>query len=1150
MSNKLISQISDPFSTGGGGINFENQIQAMFLLSLIIDGFCPVMTEKTKRVCFQAKRLNINTDDLVVYTYRGQNEGKLLCQIKHKTVVGANNNIFKSVICAAWEDFNNENLDKERDRIALITANISASALSSFQFIHQQALYAVDEKDFFNRIETPAFSNLKNSEKIEIVKKCISMNNNIALRDFDIWRFFKVFTILLVDLDYEDSIIRSLSTSLINCNSSMDARLVWSKLVEYTSKCDQNGASINKENFDEYIMSIFSKKEKQLQIPPLPISIIDSFVPTVVLIGSWKESNKYDHAIIEEISGMKYLEFEGKARSMLFQNPNYVQLENGCWTIVHKEELLAQCKDLIFENYLNRLFDATIKVLRQNSKRVISNNPYYISSGDEYDNSTALRSSLVDSCCLLKKLNGIFSHCGSSKIEAGLGKVVNSLLNKADWTTWANLNDCLESLAEISPIVYLNKIECNILNKKQDVIDLFPKQNQDLFFSTNYISSLILSLMILAWSPDYLIRTITILGLLESLPYEKTNFGTTPLAAIISIMLPWYPQTLGDLNKRKNALKSLEKDNPEIYWQVLIRLLPNFTSATSDNPKPKYLSLVIPDKISVTYSEIYAVYDYLLESAIDLAHNQPEKQIYLVDQIRYMNKGNLTAFLKGIEDNIQSYSKNDSFLIWLHLKEQLFIINPTEKMVIFKQLDKIHNLIQSLEPDDIRIKYKELYLGNSKLLNEENNSIDWDFIENKKTESILEIYKKYGVEEVEKFGYSVKNIFDVASKLGKKLNDSELSNILELYNSDKISKEFITPLVEAFSYSNGPENIVSDTTRNMPKERQIELFSMIPFSMRLYKVINSVLEDDTEYWKTANMPYILLKDDLKEINMITNKLILSKRYVTAINLIGHSKFDGYCTVNDIFKLLTLAGTKKSSENNKLDNYAVKKIFEWLNSQNNINLNELSDLEFIYLPILIKDYGILPKVLKSRISLDADYFCSLIDLYYKKDNSIKLNNATIERLSSILINFKVVPGINLSGKFKKEKFNEWMEQVKDWSIANDKYKHAMHVVGSGLAYADLDESGLPDKAIVEELNKFENDELRRGYFLGVINKRGLYTIDSEAKPELQLAKTYSDRAEISEKEGYSRYATVLKELSEEYFKEAEKILDEYRKRSNA
>ena len=750
---------------------------------------------------------------------------------------------------------------------------------------------------------------------------------------------------------------------------------------------------------------------------------------------------------------------------------------------------------------------------------------------------------------MLKKLNGIFSHCDSSKLEAGLGKVVNSLLNKADWTTWVNLNDCLESLAEISPIVYLNKIECNILNKKQDVLELFPKQNQNLFFSTDYISSLIFSLMILAWSPDYLVRTITILGLLESLPYEKTNFGITPLAAIISILLPWYPQTLADLNKRKNALKSLEKDNPEIYWQVLIRLLPDFTSATSENPKPKYLSLAIPDKIRVTYSEIYAVYNYLLELAIDLANNQPEKQIYLVDQIRYMNEENLTAFLKEMEDNIPLNSKNDSFQIWLHLKEQLFRIKPTEKMVIFRQLDKIQNLIQLLEPDDIRIKYKELYLSNWILLNEETNPIDWDSIENEKTDAILEIYKKYGVEEVEKFGYSVENIFDVASKLGKKLNHSELSNILELYKSEKLSKEFISPVIEAFSYSNGPDKIVSDTFRNMTKEMQIELFSMIPFSMKLYAVINLMLKDDKEYWKTATFPFALSENELKEMNNITNKLISSKRYITAINLIGHSKFEDYCTVEDIFELLNLAGTKKSSEKIKLDNYAVEKIFKWLNSQENIDLKELSDLEFIYLPILIKDYGILPKVLKSRISLDADYFCSLIDLYYKKDNPIKLNDTLIDRLSRILFHFKVVPGINLSGKFDEVIFNKWLNDVKNWSIANDKYELTMHTVGSGLAYADLDKSGLPDRVIVGELNKFENDELRRGYFLGVINKRGLYTIDSEAKPELQLAKTYSDRAEVAEKEGYSRYATVLKELSEEYFKEAEMVLDEYRKRNN-
>lgn len=57
MAKNSISKISNAFSTGGGGVNFEQQIQAMFLLSLLIDGFCPAMNEQTKKVHFQAKHL-------------------------------------------------------------------------------------------------------------------------------------------------------------------------------------------------------------------------------------------------------------------------------------------------------------------------------------------------------------------------------------------------------------------------------------------------------------------------------------------------------------------------------------------------------------------------------------------------------------------------------------------------------------------------------------------------------------------------------------------------------------------------------------------------------------------------------------------------------------------------------------------------------------------------------------------------------------------------------------------------------------------------------------------------------------------------------------------------------------------------------------
>lgn len=57
MAKNSISKISNAFSTGGGGVNFEQQIQAMFLLSLLIDGFCPAMNEQTKKVHFQAMEI-------------------------------------------------------------------------------------------------------------------------------------------------------------------------------------------------------------------------------------------------------------------------------------------------------------------------------------------------------------------------------------------------------------------------------------------------------------------------------------------------------------------------------------------------------------------------------------------------------------------------------------------------------------------------------------------------------------------------------------------------------------------------------------------------------------------------------------------------------------------------------------------------------------------------------------------------------------------------------------------------------------------------------------------------------------------------------------------------------------------------------------
>lgn len=208
MAKLSVSTISNAFSTGGGGVHFEEQIQAMFLLSLLIDGFCPAMGEQTKRVCFQAKHLDYDVDDLVVFTDRGNSEGKLLCQVKHSITATENDKTFKQFVCAAWNDFNKDNFDESRDRIALVTAQISNKAQQSLRFLHAQAKGSVDEKDFFDRVNTQLYSSTNNKKMLTDIKHCIEESKGSEVNQQEIWRFCKALILLLFDMDCEESINR------------------------------------------------------------------------------------------------------------------------------------------------------------------------------------------------------------------------------------------------------------------------------------------------------------------------------------------------------------------------------------------------------------------------------------------------------------------------------------------------------------------------------------------------------------------------------------------------------------------------------------------------------------------------------------------------------------------------------------------------------------------------------------------------------------------------------------------------------------------------------------------------------------------------------------------------------------------------------
>ena len=1046
------------------------------------------------------------------------------------------------VIASAWKDFNKDGFDKKRDGIALIVSVISPKKLSSLRFLHDLANTTIDENDFYTEVSLEHFSNEENTEMLNVLENIITSfddkNENLKR---EVWNFCKVFIILLFDLNYSNSINKALSESLIKCKSHEEPYLVWSKLVEYASYCDKNSASISIENFNEQILELFSIK-KNLEIEIKPVEEIDHFIADIALIGSWRVENKNDQLVIEKLSNMPYSNFENKAKGMLLQYHNYLTFDGSVWRIKHKEELLNQCKDTLVEGWHKNLIDVVNKILLQKSNLNPSGLNFEIKN--DFEVSYELEKSLIESVCIINKMSSKLCHCNIKKLTYDIVYMVRNVLKNGEWKTWDNLNDYLRNLAELAPSIFLNEVEKTISNLSQESDD-------ELFENSNHATGLLLALETIAWLPDYCARSICTIGLLEKIGYEINSSSITPIKAICSILFPWRPQTFAPIETRKNALKSLKNENEEVCWKVLRGLFPNHTELIQPMLKPKYIQLENFEEKEISRSEVGLYFDFILELAVDIARDDNEKKIDLIDQMEYMKERLLLKFLSCLENGVGFYEEEIAYRMWKQFKECLLSSKPTKDMIIYPYINRIEEFVNKLEPKDIRIKHKELFTNKYWWLNAKDNGIEiWEQEEIIKQNAIKSIFKKYGIEETEKFGIAVDKVKEVAWLLGRVITDDELHSIILSCHSNTISLEFLASCIEAYVSDNDIGDLLNDPVLNTDKKFALELLTKVKSSTKIYMVVEKLNLNNSKYWKKASMPIVYLDSKQNEMKMIANNLIAYKRYVTTVNLIGRTNIFTDFTDAELGDFLELAGTEESYGKEKLDEYAVHNIMTHIQNSNDISLNKMSDIEFIYLPLLVETHGMKPCALYKRIALDPKYFCDLIEMFYKKktekDHALKLDEAISTRLFKILFKFKVVPGVDSEGEINEEKFKTWMDYVKTWSDENDRYEVTMNTVGEGLSYAKLGNDGLPCRIIMKELNGMENKELRNGYNIGIIKQRGCYTVDPEGKPELELAKKYSNMARKAEEKGYPRYADTLRKISNQYELEAQDNIAEAKK----
>ncbi len=179
MSTEL-SQLSNPFSTGGGGSDFENDVQAAFVVLMLTGGAVPCIPRLLiNKIKLQGKYDGYETDDFIAFLEdsKGQ-KAKMLAQIKHSVSITESDPVFEKVIQSAWSDFQNPAIfDPATDAIALISGPLSAADIENARVLLERARHTATAQEFFDKIKLGKFTADAQRFKLEAFRSQLKKAN-------------------------------------------------------------------------------------------------------------------------------------------------------------------------------------------------------------------------------------------------------------------------------------------------------------------------------------------------------------------------------------------------------------------------------------------------------------------------------------------------------------------------------------------------------------------------------------------------------------------------------------------------------------------------------------------------------------------------------------------------------------------------------------------------------------------------------------------------------------------------------------------------------------------------------------------------------------------------------------------------------------
>jgi len=871
------------------------------------------------------------------------------------------------------------------------------------------------------------------------------------------------------------------------------------------------------------------------------------------MLGSWTDSSAADRAVPETLSKKPYAEWIRQIREVSHQPGAPITQRDDKWRFTARFESWYALGPRIYNEDLVRLQQAAINVLSEKDPQFdLEKDQRWIANiyGKILTHSNLLRNGLAESLALLGCHPDALCSCTSGNPERTADLAVRGILADADWIRWASINDLLPYLAEAAPGEFLDAVE-KALGASPCPFDLLFAQEGDGIFGRTYVSGLLWALETLAWSSDLLHRVVICLGELAARD-PGGQIANRPLNSLTTIFLSWLPQTCAPLEKRISAIRGLLDEVPEVGWKLLMSLLPQWHSTTSGTRRPAWREFIPADwPMRLTYGEVREQIELNSQAAFAAAQGNVQRLVELMGHIENLPlsvQDQLIGYLES--EPVQQWPEDDKVKLWNPLIDAIAKHKkyPTAKWAMKpERIEIFSSLADQLAPKSPSFRHQRLFRGRDHDLFEGNEDYEEQMakLNARRQRAVAEIASG-GIPQVLAFSALVQSPGQVGVAFGftagMEADQFVIPDLLE--SEQQYLIRFAAGYVWGRFRSKGWSWVDSVDTTRWPPSQIGRFLSFLPFDPGTWERSARLLGSNEEpYWSKASAnPY----ESQSGFEPAVDQLIRYGRPLAALICL-HKMFLDRGQIDReraVRALLAPRGSDKGLD--PPDAHEIVEIIKALQQDPATNPDELSRIEWIYLALLDHSTGAAPITLSRRMAEDPAFFCDFIRMRFpikkeelSSEEERKKYTEIVTNIHHLFNEWRLPPGSLTEGAFDGDALVRWLEAVKKELAGSDTLGKAMTILGHALKYAPADPDGLwIHRSVASVLNAKEAEDIRSGFRNELYNSpHEMHWVDPTGAREKELAAKYRGQAEAVENAGYTRLATMLRDLAGEYDKEA-------------